>query len=681
MDAASKPQPDAAKVLEALLVDWEMGRQLTTPPTPEVLCRNSPEYLEPLREKIRLLRQADALLNLDPVALSGNRSDAAATAPADWPAIPGYEINRFLGAGGMGQVFLARHISLDRPVVIKFIKPTRFAGEASRLRFQREARILFDLHHENIIRIFDAQLHEGRPYITMAYAPGGSLRDHLAKYHHDPEAAVRLIITVAQGVHAAHERGVLHRDLKPGNILLSAAGEPVVGDFGLAKLMEADAGEDEPASAQSDVLVMELTCAGTPMGTPAYMSPEQYGGDINAIGRGADIWALGVILHEMIAGSHPFFGGQEKMTRERAHELVCSGRPTALPEHHASRRVRKLDQIIAKCLRPKPEERYATAAALASDLDSWLTGGQIRAVPETVPEKLQRWTRRYWPRAAFLGLSLLCVVFLIHWLWGSTTEAPPPPPLTPDDIYRATIQPQLDRLQRGETAVLIDGTEKTTPFRVGYGHAKVVQPNQANGKNLIIEANGAGLIELLPDPGVKRYQVTAQLRHDRNLSEHTELGIFVGRQSVSSKRYERHVALRSYFAEMGHGADVLPPQLGTYGVAKMHFIIYQFDRETVEAPTQTPWSAGPEVFYKPSIGSFRELTLTVTPEQVSFVWEGKQVGSLSHREQRDRLALLERNGPEPFPKDFGVPLRGPIGIYALGATLSVRSFVVTPLPD
>ncbi len=238
--------------------------------TPEAVCSSCVELLPVVRDRWRQMCHArdelDALF--PPAAKPGARqpvSDATAL-----PSIPGYEVEVVLGVGGMGVVFRARHLRLNRLVAIKMALAGGAAGAHERTRFQREAEAVAALQHPNVVQIYEVGEAGGRPYFSMEYVEGGTLGQQLTGAPRLPRDAAALIATLAGAVHAAHEGGIIHRDLKPANIFLTANGTPKIGDFGLAQRLDGEAG---------------VTRSGTAVGTPSYMAPEQAGEATAAAGQ------------------------------------------------------------------------------------------------------------------------------------------------------------------------------------------------------------------------------------------------------------------------------------------------------------------------------------------------------------------------------------------------------------
>src|SRR5689334_17326989 len=268
---------------------------------------------------------------------------AAAGPPAPLPQVPGYEVLRELGRGGMGVVYAARHLRLNRIVALKVM---RAGPAADRERFRQEAEAVARLQHPNVVQIFEVGdwPAEGgpTPYLALEYVAGPSLDRHLAGRPQPPRAAAALVETVARGVHAAHGAGVVHRDLKPANVLLAADGTPKITDFGLAKRLDAPAGH---------------SLSGLVVGTPSYMAPEQAAGKSQAVGPAADVYSLGAVLYELLTGRPPFRGATPVDTVLQ----VLADEP-APPRLLQPRVPPDLDTICLKCLHKQPGGRYASAA-------------------------------------------------------------------------------------------------------------------------------------------------------------------------------------------------------------------------------------------------------------------------------------------------------------------------------
>jgi serine/threonine-protein kinase len=363
--------------------------------TPEEVCGSCPELLPEVRARwlqvCHVRAELDALFPIPPEADAG--TPMLPPNAATLPQIPGYEVESLLGRGGMGVVFRARHLRLKRVVALKMALAGAYAGPRERERFQREAEAVAGLRHPNVVQIYDVGDSDGRPYFTMEFVEGGSLSKKLAGTPQPARQAAALVATLAGAVQAAHQGGIVHRDLKPANVLLTADGAPKVSDFGLARRLDGEA---------------TLTRTGTALGTPSYMAPEQAAGGALAVGRSADIYALGAILYELLTGRPPFLAETEAETLRQ----VIFASPV-LPSRLNPTVPRSLETICLKCLHKEPLLRYATAAALAEDIHRFLRGEAIAARPEGRLRRMARRVRRRPVLSAALAAGTLLAVALV----------------------------------------------------------------------------------------------------------------------------------------------------------------------------------------------------------------------------------------------------------------------------
>jgi formylglycine-generating enzyme required for sulfatase activity len=289
------------------------------------------------------------------------------------PNIPGYVVEGVIACGGMGVVYRARHLRLNRPAAIKMILGGKYHDPTARIRFLIEAEAVAALDHPHVVHVHEFGTHDGLPFFALEFVGGGTLAQKLERDGKPgARAAAELVVKLADGIAAAHAKGIVHRDLKPANVLMTEAGEPKVADFGLAKV------------GQSDV-----TATGAVMGTPSYMSPEQAAGRTKEVGTPTDVYALGAILYELLTGRPPFRGEstmgtlQQVLTREPERPRAIDG---AVP--------RDLETIGLRCLAKEPAKRYATAAELGADLRAYLAGRPIAARPVGRVERAVKWVTR-----------------------------------------------------------------------------------------------------------------------------------------------------------------------------------------------------------------------------------------------------------------------------------------------
>lgn len=301
------------------------------------------------------------------------------------PDIPNYSITRELGRGGMGVVYEAVQLKLNRRVALKLIStPDQIEV---RTRFQIEAEAIARLQHPHIVQVYDFGEHEGTPYLSLELVNGGSLDQWTNGSALPPRDAAEIVEKIARGMNCAHQHGIIHRDLKPGNILLTVDGDPKVTDFGLAKELDRD---------------LARTRSGEIMGTPHFMAPEQAGGALGRIGPATDIYSLGAVLYFLLTGEPPNQG----QTILEVLEMVRTVDP--IPPRRINPHVdRDLETVCLKCLRKEPERRYATAVELADDLQRFLEHEPVHARPISHGERVRRWIRR---RPAVAGLSAAVLV-------------------------------------------------------------------------------------------------------------------------------------------------------------------------------------------------------------------------------------------------------------------------------
>jgi tetratricopeptide (TPR) repeat protein len=320
--------------------------------------------------------------------------------PGALPTIPGYEIIRLLGRGGMGTVYKARHLQLDRLVALKIVSE-KCVSSGQLARFRAEAQALARLRHSHIVQIYEVNECDGTPYLCLELLEGGSLDKKLAGTPQPPADAARMVATLARAIEDAHRHGIVHRDLKPSNILLTADGQPKVGDFGMAKRLAVDATQ---------------TLSGTIIGTPIYMAPEQASGDPKAIGPRTDVYALGTILFEMLTGRPPFQGP----TTLHTLELIRAAEPVS-PRRLQPGVPRDLETVCLKCLEKQPARRYATAGEFADELERFLAHKPIRARRAGATERATKWVRRHPAPAALVGVVVLAILALAALgIWSNT---------------------------------------------------------------------------------------------------------------------------------------------------------------------------------------------------------------------------------------------------------------------
>ncbi|HEV3436820.1 MAG TPA: serine/threonine-protein kinase, partial [Gemmata sp.] len=357
--------------------------------TPEEICVEFPELLPEVRDRLQQMRLVQAELDAM-FPRSGESLSSSSQECSTLPQIPGYEVETILGSGGMGIVFRAKHMRLNRVVALKMALAGAYAGQHERERFQREAEAVAALRHPNVVQIYDIGESAGRPYFTMEFVEGGSLAEKLQGTPLPSREAAAILATLAEAIHVAHEGGIVHRDLKPANIMLTSDGKPKITDFGLARRLGGEAG---------------LTRTGLALGTPSYMAPEQARGRIDALGPAVDIYALGAILYELLTGRPPF---RAETASETVYQLLTQD---PVPPSRLNGNVpRDLETVCLQCLQKEPKRRYTSSAALADDLTRYLLGQVVAARPVGQLERAGKWIRR---NKWVAGLAVATVLALV----------------------------------------------------------------------------------------------------------------------------------------------------------------------------------------------------------------------------------------------------------------------------
>src|SRR5881296_1266447 len=343
-----------------------------------------------------------------------------------------YELLEQIGRGGQGVVFRARQKSLNRIVALKVIGLGRWATEAHLKRFRLEAEAAARLEHPGIVPIYEVGERDGSCYFSMKFVEGGQLDDVPRRQPMPIRRAVELIANVARTVHYAHEHGILHRDIKPGNILLDAKGEPHLTDFGLARLLETES---------TVTRTLEV------LGTPSYMAPEQALGENATVSSATDVYGLGAVLYQLLTGQPPFAGG----TTYETIKLLLDTEPRQ-PRLVNPKIDRDLSTICLKCLEKDPKRRYSSALALAEDLERWLKHEPIQGRRTGIFARGKKWVRRNPSIAVLAAMLLALAVPLGVMVWKS--EFPRQPVTT-----GIAVLPFENLSEQKDSAVFADGVQ------------------------------------------------------------------------------------------------------------------------------------------------------------------------------------------------------------------------------
>jgi serine/threonine protein kinase/tetratricopeptide (TPR) repeat protein len=381
-----------------------------------------------------LADQRDTAVNL----ASARRKDRTGRSAKMLGNFGDYELLEEVGRGGQGVVYRARQKSLNRIVALKVIGLGHWATDAHLKRFRREAEAAASLDHSGMVPIYEVGERDGSCYFSMKLVEGGQLDDVSKREQMPIRHAVELIAKVARTVHYAHEHGILHRDIKPGNILLDQKGEPHLTDFGLARLVESES---------TVTRTMEV------LGTPSYMAPEQAVGNNAAITGATDVYGLGAVLYQLATGHPPFAGG----TTYETIKLLLDTEPRQ-PRALNRKIDRDLSTICLKCLDKDPKRRYSSALALAEDLECWLKHKPILARRTGVFTRGKKWVRRNPSIAVMAALLLALAVPLGVLIWKSETGQLPAPSLVEPEKSIAVL-PFSNLSKEPENAFFADGMQ------------------------------------------------------------------------------------------------------------------------------------------------------------------------------------------------------------------------------
>jgi hypothetical protein len=414
---------DEEAALDLLYTEIVVREELGEAPRLEEYLRRFPQYEAPLRRQLAVHRAlaspAGHVASLPTECTAPNPLHAAPPASTATPAptvsssegrvlfpvssspmVAGCEVLGELGRGGMGVVYLARQLRLNRLVALKVIGTAGRIGHEELVRFRTEAEAAARLQHANIVQVHEVGEHDGQPFVALEYVEGGSLAQKINGTPLPAAQAAELLQPLARAMHHAHQRGVVHRDLKPANVLLTADGMPKVTDFGLARCLDAGTGQ---------------TRTGAILGTPSYAAPEQARAAPGAATPLADVYGLGATLYECLTGRPPF----KAETALETMRQVVNDEPVP-PRRLHSKVPHDLETICLKCLEKEPARRYASALDLTEDLGRFLRGEPIRARPTSGWERGLKWARRRPAAAALVAVTALAATALLA-VWIALT--------------------------------------------------------------------------------------------------------------------------------------------------------------------------------------------------------------------------------------------------------------------
>ncbi len=570
--------------------------------------------------------------------------------PRRVPHIPNYRDITYLTSGGMGAVFRAVQCGFERVVAIKLINGAAAYDPAARLRFGNEMQALGRVDHPGVVKVFDHGDADDAPFYSMEYVGGGTLAQLLARRGGalPPDEAVRVMAAVAEAVQAAHREGVLHRDVKPGNILLTEDGTPKVADFGLAKLTDS---------------AMQMTLTGSQLGTPPYMAPEQVRGTPTDITARTDVYGLGATLYECLTGRPPFKGATPQETVQRVLESdldpPSSVRP-GVPED--------LEAVCLKCLAKDPAERFATAGEVAAELRRWQAGEPTLTRPQTRWQKGRRWGKRHRVKLAAVTVVLLAVLGVLAAMWRSDPRR------------------QIERdLTAGRRVVLVAETGNPRWSRWEAGAVDLSGSVTEDG-TCGFQTHTTSVLTLVLDPKTDSFRLSADLRQIRSGNDNSGVGLFVGAHDVPARPDLRTTALVGFeFTDFWRSAELQMPKLqANHGLDARGLALI---RDGVSASVS--WvDLGLAAHFRPTNltpSGWRTIVVDVSPAGVTAFWqttEGKgfrlTAGEIEAEFASHSRQIASGRPGFQLPKPVWNP-RGAVGVYARSSAVSVRNVTLHPV--
>ncbi|OWK38333.1 serine/threonine-protein kinase [Fimbriiglobus ruber] len=619
--------------------------------------------------------RAKALADGNPLPASTAAIALATSTPSSGESIGPYEILDVLGRGGMGIVYRARHRDINRVVALKTI-PGVAPGRAELFaRFRNEARAVAQLEHPNVVRIHTFGEHQGVPYYSMEWLPGGTLARRIGETGLPFREAAELVATLARAVGCAHDRHLVHRDLKPANVLFAADGTPKVTDFGLVKFLD----ETGDGLTQSD----------TALGTPNYMAPEQAAGRTSEIGPRTDVYALGAILYETLTGRPPFHG----LAKLDVLRQILTGRISP-PSTHRPDTPTALAAVCLKCLERRPADRYASARALADDLGRWLNDQK----PLGPPGRVRRIARAVYRRRRAL-LAGVAGLFVVTGAGVAARHIAPPdpvivpvvqePPRTDPPEVLAEIEAALDR---GESVELIGATGAPRWSRWMEGEPDSRAAIEPNGEFRITTVNW-GVLELLPDTRTDRYQISFQMKHEHGDSN-ANTGFYFARRAFPGGSNDLQFSLKVTYNDASMIKDGMAPIFirGTgrpppepTNVVDMSPVADSLGKRVPSVYMGFAGASSPAFV---ASRKWRDIQFVVTPEGIQGTWDGLPLNLTAQKMLKNINYSLD-NRAKRLPKTYepvfdqlrlGFGPRGALGLLQYTSTSNVRSFRVTPLP-
>jgi serine/threonine-protein kinase len=576
-------------------------------------------------------------------------------------------LGRRLGGGGQGEVFEAKQTSLNRTVALKMLPSWLQSNAAALARFRTEGEAVARLNHPNVLQVYDCSEHQGRTFLVMEHAEGGTLADKLSGGPLDPTDAAHLLAKLARAAHAAHLAGVVHRDLKPSNVLFLADGTPKLADFGLARLLDAE-GERQTVTEQI-------------MGTANYMAPEQAEGAARDAGPAADIWSLGVVLYECLTGRAPFRASGRRQVLHRV--LTADPEP---PSRLCRRLSPELEAVCLRCLQKGPARRYSSALELAEDLERWLRKEPTHERPKGWVTRSLDALKRHQRLIATVVLAGVILVLLVA-LGGQ------------GDTDQAVTEIE-ERIAAGAgPVILVPSVGGPVWSKVIVGKAKAAVYTEPDGR-FAFSSTGESLLQLVRDVRRTHYRFRARVRHWQGQPA-GQVGVYflhrVGRTSQATAHWFYDVAFNDITSEIERyekitlprvpaGVPPPPPPAGNRIFLDPTVIADGITLPGISRRTENRCS---QVFTPPEKGQptvYRQIVVEVAPEKIVIEWDGKRA-EVTAKELADDARTIESfldeaklrdPPPNALPIVFGP--RSSLGLYVQGATAFYCDVAVEPRP-